>query len=90
MTAARSCRPSGLAPADATRRLDDALTELAAYALLMEVERNRVQQRFMELGAIESSAADRVDLMRQSSEMAEELEAFRGALTALADQARAR
>jgi len=70
--------------------MDDALTELAAYALLMEVERNRVQQRFMELGAIESSAADRVDLMRQSSEMAEELEAFRGALTLLADEVRAR
>ena len=68
--------------------MDDALTELAAYALLMEVERNRVQQRFMELGAVESSVADRVDLMQQSAEMTEELEAFRGALTALADQAR--
>lgn len=90
MTTAPSCRPSGLAPADANRRMDDALTELAAYALLMEVERNRVQQRFMELGAIESSAADRVELMRQSSEMSEEVEAFRGVLTLLADEVRAR
>ena len=70
--------------------MDDALTELAAYALLMEVERNRVQHRFMELGAIESTAADRVDLMRQSAEMSEELEAFRGVLTLLADEVRAR
>ena len=51
----------------------------------MEVERNRVQHRFMELGGDESSAADRVELMDEASEMAEELEAFRGALTALAD-----
>jgi hypothetical protein len=89
MKTAPSCRRSRLASEDAHRRMDDALTELAAYALLMEVERNRVQQRFMELGAIESSAADRVDLMRQSSEMTEELEAFRVVLTALADEARA-
>ncbi len=90
MRAGHSSPPDGAAFLDATRKMDDALTELAAYALLMEVERNRVQHRFMELGATESSAADRVELMDEASEMAEELEAFRGALTALADEVRAR
>lgn len=70
--------------------MEDALTELAAYALLMEVERNRIQQRFVELGATDSSVADRVDLLRQSSEMTEELEAFRAALSELGDEVRAR
>ncbi len=70
--------------------MDDALTELAAYALLMEVERNRVQHRFMELGATESSAKDRIELMDEASEMAEELEAFRAVVTVLADEVRAR
>ena len=64
MTAVPSSRPDGSASVDATRQMDDALTELAAYALLIEVERNRVQHRFIELGATESSAADRVELMR--------------------------
>ena len=90
MRALPSSRPDGSASVDATRQMDDALTELAAYALLMEVERNRIQRRFIELGATESSAADRVELMDEASEMGEELEAFRDTLTALADEVRAR
>ena len=65
------------------QRIDDALTDLAAYALIFEIERDRVQERVLELAAIESAADERVKLVRQRAEMTDELEAFRRAIAAL-------
>ena len=71
------------------QRIDDALTDLAAYALIFEIERDRVQERVLELAATESAADERFELVRQRAEMTEELEAFRETIAALERHVRA-
>jgi hypothetical protein len=63
-------------------RVYEALTDLSAYALRFDFEVQRLNDRLAELAAAETSAAERRALMRERDEMVEELQAFRGAISA--------
>jgi len=60
-------------------RADDALTDLHSYALLLDAECHRMGDRLTELVETEASPADLSRLVRQRADLAEELEALRGA-----------
>jgi hypothetical protein len=66
----------------------DALTDLSAYALSLDVERHRVDDRLLELAEIESSVAERRALLRERDAIAEELTALRQTIAAFSDQVR--
>jgi hypothetical protein len=68
------------------QRVNDALTDLSAYALSLEAEHRRLEQRLLELAGNESSAAERRAVLRERDEISEELNAFRRAVMALRDQ----
>lgn len=65
-------------------RANEALTDLSAYALTLDVECHRLEDRMLELAQRDSSAAERRALVRERAEMAEELNAFRRVISALA------
>jgi hypothetical protein len=67
-------------------RVSDALTDLSTYALTLDVECHRLDHRLNELAQTESSAAERRALVRERDELAEELTALRGTITALSEQ----
>lgn len=69
--------------------LHDALTDLHAYVLLLEGERVRLDQRLSRAPELEG-AEEHALLARRRAELDEELEALRGAVTALRDQFGAR
>jgi hypothetical protein len=64
--------------------VDDAITDLSAYALSLDAERDRLDGRVMELAAQESSTAERRAVVRERAEIDEELSAFRRIIRALA------
>jgi len=68
------------------QRVNDALTDLSAYALTLEAEHHRLGDRLLELAGNESSAAERRAVLSERNEISEELNAFRLAVTALRDQ----
>ena len=72
------------------KRVNDALTDLSAYALTLDVECHRLDDRMLELAQQDSSASERRDLVRKRAEMAEELSAFRRVISALASTLAAR
>ena len=73
-----------VAPAQGhSRRADDALTDLHGYALLLGAECHRIGHRLTKLTQTTTSAADLSTLIRQRADLAEELEAFRGAIADL-------
>jgi hypothetical protein len=83
-TRPRSQRKRGPdAPVD-DKRVDDAITDLSAYALSLDAERDRLDGRVMELAAQESSTAERRAVVRERAEIDEELSAFRRIIRALA------
>jgi len=57
----------------------DALTDLHSYALLLDVECHRMGDRLTELVETNASPADLSKLVHQRADLAEELEALRGA-----------
>ena len=65
------------------RRADDALTDLHCYALLLDTECHRMQDKLTELVETEASAAAWWRLARQRADLVEELEALRGAIAEL-------
>jgi hypothetical protein len=71
-------------------RANEALTDLSAYALTLDVECHRLEDRMLELAQQDSSAAERRALVRERAEMAEELNAFRRVISALASTLAAR
>jgi hypothetical protein len=71
---------------DVDDRAYDALTDLNAYALTLEVERHRLDDRVLELVEIDSSLTDRLGLLRERTEIAEEISALRGTIAALQEQ----
>jgi DNA repair exonuclease SbcCD ATPase subunit len=73
---------------NAGQNLHDALTNLNVYALTLEAERHRMDDRLHELVEIESSVAERRALLREREEIAEELTALRRLITALQDHLR--
>jgi hypothetical protein len=70
------------------QNVHDALTDLSAYALSLDVERHRVDDRLLELAEIESSVAERRALLRERDAIAEELTALRQTIAAFSDQVR--
>lgn len=66
------------------RRVSDALTDLSAYALTLELECHRLDNRMLELAEQESSSAERRALVRKRTEIGEELEELRKIIRALA------
>jgi hypothetical protein len=68
------------------RRVHDAITDLSAYALTLDVERHRLDSRLRELLERDSSAAERRAVVRERDEIAEELNALRRAIDAFRDE----
>jgi hypothetical protein len=66
-------------------RANEALTNLSIYALTLDVEYHRLDDRLVELAKTEAEAAQLGSVLRERDEVAAEREAFRGALTALRD-----
>jgi hypothetical protein len=79
--------PGPDAPVD-DERVNDAVTDLSAYALSLDAERHRLDDRFMELVEQDSSTAERREVVRERAEIEEELGAFRRIIRALARAAR--
>jgi hypothetical protein len=77
-------RPRGGAGLE--ERVNDALTDLSAYALRLDIECHRLDRRFDELTDQESSAAERRALVQERAEIAEEISAFRRIIAALHEQ----
>lgn len=75
----REPRSSG---ADLDKRMADALSDLAAYALNLDIEYVRLEKRVGELTQGVCPAADLRALLRERAELAEEREGFRGAIAA--------
>jgi hypothetical protein len=63
--------------------MSDALTDLAAYALTLDIEYSRLDKRVGKLTQDECPAADLWALLHERAELAEEREEFRGAIAAL-------
>jgi hypothetical protein len=68
--------------------MDDALTDLDAYALLLEIQCQRLETRVNELANAGSSDAECLAQLRERAEMAEELTAFRAAVAAFGEEVR--
>ncbi len=68
-------------------RIHNALTDLHAYVLLLEAERRQLGQRIEELASSDSGSAEGFELTQRRAAMAEELEALRGAVATLREQA---
>lgn len=76
--------PSG--GGDLNQRMCDAFTDLAAYALTLDMEHCRLDKRVGELTQEECSAADLWAVLRERAELAEECQEFRGAIAAFREQ----
>ena len=73
---------------DAGKRADDALTNLSAYALKLDVEYHRLDDRLLELVKAESEAEELRAVLRERDEIGAEREAFRRSVAALGERAR--
>ncbi len=71
---------------DASARANDALTNLSAYALTLDAEYLRLDDRLLELTNTESAAAELGTVLRQRDEIGAERDAFRHAVLALREQ----
>ena len=68
------------------QRMSDALTDLVAYALKLDVEYDLLDRRVEELTREQGSAGDLRSLLRERAELAEEVEEFRGAIASFREQ----
>jgi hypothetical protein len=68
-------------------RLHDALTDMHAYALLLEGQWKNLGTEIDALAGADGSSAERVGLLARRTEIAEELEALRETASALRAQA---
>ena len=71
----------------AHQRANDAITNLSAYALTLDVEYHRLDDRMLELVKAESKAEELRAVLREREEIGAEREAFRLSVSALRDQA---
>jgi hypothetical protein len=78
----------GPKPGSVDQSVHDALTDLSAYALSLDLERHRVDDRILELAEIESTVAERRALLRERDGIVEELTALRRTIAAFSDQVR--
>ena len=67
-------------------RVNNALTDLSAYALTLDSERLRLDTRMRELARSESSLEERYALLCEHDEILDELAALRAAIGALREQ----
>jgi hypothetical protein len=67
-------------------RVNNALTDLSAYALTLDSERLRIDTRMRELARSESSLEERYALLCEHDEILDELAALRAAIGALREQ----
>jgi hypothetical protein len=72
--------------AEAGDRANDALTNLSAYALRLDLEYHRLDDRLFELANAEPAPAELGAVLRERAELAAERDAFRRAVVALRDQ----
>lgn len=72
--------------ADLSKRTSDALTDLAAYALSLDIEYQRLDKRVWELTHERCSGAALSALLHERAELAEERDEFRGAIVAFREQ----
>ena len=79
----REPRSSG---AELDQRMCDALTDLAAYALNLDIEYDRLDKRVGKLTEEACSGEDLSALLRERAELAEERDEFRGAIAAFREQ----
>jgi len=79
----RSRRPLACEAGRSGQRLFDALTDLNAYALTLDIECHRIEDRALELADVDSSGSEILGLLRERRELAEELIALRGVISAL-------
>jgi hypothetical protein len=86
-TRRRSQPESGSQDGDAGQRANDALTNLSAYALTLDVEYHRLDDRLLELVKTESEAEELRAVLRERDEIGAEREAFRRSVGALREQA---
>jgi hypothetical protein len=86
-TRRRSEPESGSQGGDAGRRANDALTNLSAYALTLDVEYHRLDDRLLELVKTESEAEELRAVLRERDEIGAEREAFRRSVGTLREQA---
>ena len=66
---------------------NDAITNLSAYALTLDVEYHRLDDRELELVKAESKAEELRAVLRERDEIGAEREAFRRSVAALRDEA---
>jgi hypothetical protein len=81
-----SCRPNTLG-GSFDERANRALTNLMAYALTLDVEYHRLDDRLLELARSDSEAEELRAVVRERDEVGAQREAFRRSVTALRDQA---
>jgi hypothetical protein len=67
-------------------RANDALTNLSAYALRLDAEYYRLNDRLLELAHTEQALAEFGTVLRERDEIAAERDAFRHAVVALREQ----
>jgi hypothetical protein len=70
----------------ASERANDALTNLSMYALTLDAEYHRLDDRLLELAKTEAGTVELGTALRARDEIAAEREAFRRAMHALRDQ----
>jgi hypothetical protein len=73
-------------PENVDERANEALTNLSAYALGLDVEYHRLDDRVHELAKHEATAAELGAVLRERDDVAAQREAFRCALTALRER----
>jgi len=81
----RSQRKPGQPP-ELDKHVNDALTDLSAYALTLDIECHRLDNRVLELAQQDSSASERRAVVRKRDEIADELSAFRQVISELQQQ----
>lgn len=68
--------------------MHDALTDLDAYALFLEIQCQRLERGVIELASAGLSDAECLAQLRERAQMAEELTAFRSAVAAFGEEVR--
>lgn len=71
---------------DSKQRAHDALTELSAYVLALDMECHRLDAHVSELARVDASPAERRAILDERDEIAEELTALRGVIGALREE----
>lgn len=69
-----------------SKRTQDALTNLSAYAMTLDAVYLRLDDRLVELANAESGTAELQSVLRERAEIGAEREAFRRAITSLRER----